>query len=161
MTVILYNLTVMINIEKKFDLDELAALVDIPKRTIRYYIQEGLVDRPEGLNRRAAYYTRRHLEQLLTIQKWQRAGVSLERIKELLRGHADENLPPLRQQPGTVEVWSHLWIKEGIELHIEPGQAGLSPEQVRALFQEVMELCKKMNNDTVYIEPHGSREENE
>ena len=42
-------------------LDELAALVDLPKRTVRYYIQLGLVDRPEG-ETRAARYGPRHAE---------------------------------------------------------------------------------------------------
>ena len=60
-----------------------ATLVDLPKRTVRYYMQIGLVDRPEGLNRGAKYYAR-HLEQLLGIRKWQEAGLSLDRIRELL-----------------------------------------------------------------------------
>jgi hypothetical protein len=37
-----------------------------------------------------------------------------------------------------VEVWSHLVVAPGVELTIEPGQAGLAPEQVRALFRAVM-----------------------
>ena len=62
-----------------YSLQELAALVELPERTVRYYIQLGLVDRPEG-ETRAARYGERHLEQLLEIRKWQRAGLSLERI---------------------------------------------------------------------------------
>ena len=68
-------------------LDELAALVDLPKRTVRYYIQLGLVDRPDGETRAARYGTR-HVEQLLQVRKWSDAGVSLERIRELLSGEA-------------------------------------------------------------------------
>ncbi len=34
--------------EKSFTLDELVALVGLPKRTVRYYIQIELMDRPEG-----------------------------------------------------------------------------------------------------------------
>jgi len=119
-------------------LDELAALVDLPKRTVRYYIQLGLVDRPDG-ETRAARYGARHVEQLLQIRKWSDAGVSLERIRELLAGEA----PPVPLRPraaGTVEVWSHLAIADGLELTIEPGRAGLSPEAMRALFTGVTAL---------------------
>ena len=79
-----------------FALDELAGLVDLPRRTVRYYIQIGLVDRPEGAGR-GARYTTRHLDQLLEIRKWQRAGLSLERIRELLKPDADTaSMPPVR-----------------------------------------------------------------
>jgi hypothetical protein len=44
----------------------------------------------------------------------------------------------LKRNRGSVEVWSHLYIDEGVELHIEPRYSGLSPEQVRAMFRAVM-----------------------
>ena len=123
--------------DRTYTLEELCTLVDLPKRTIRYYMKIGLVDRPEGLNRGAKYFSR-HLEQLLGIRKWQDAGLSLERIRELLTA-PDPNAPPLKPRAaGSVEVWSHLVVAPGVELTIEPGQAGLAPEQVRALFRAVM-----------------------
>jgi DNA-binding transcriptional MerR regulator len=119
-----------------YSLSELAALVDLPERTLRYYIQIGLVDRPQG-ETRAARYGERHLDQLLQIRKWQRAGLSLERIRELL-ADADATPPPPRPRgAGTVEVWSHLVVDDGVELTIEPGRAGLSPEALRELLREV------------------------
>ena len=85
-----------------YSIDELAALVELPRRTVRYYIQQGLVDRPIG-EKRAAYYTASHLEQLLTIRKWQNAGLSLDRIREILAGPESGVLPPVRPRgPGTV-----------------------------------------------------------
>jgi DNA-binding transcriptional MerR regulator len=126
------------NTDQTFALDELSTLADLPRRTVRYYIQIGLVDRPEGAAR-GAFYTRRHLEQLLLVRKWQLAGLSLERIAELVRQPESGPLPPAPRRAGTVEVWSHLVVAEGIELTVEPGRAGLSPEQVRALFRAVTE----------------------
>lgn len=119
-----------------FDLDQIAALTETPRRTVRYYIQSGLVDRPQGIGK-GAYYTQRHVEQLLMVRKWQLAGLSLERIGELMREPAEGPLPPAPRRPGTVEVWSHLVVADGLELMLEPGRAGLSPEQVRALMREV------------------------
>ena len=79
--------------ERSFPLDVLCTLVELPVRTVRYYIQIGLVDRPEG-ETRAARYTQRHLDQLLTIRKWTQAGMSLERIGEVLAAE-QRSEPPL------------------------------------------------------------------
>ena len=67
-----------------FTLADLCTLADVSLRTARYYVQLGLVDRPDG-ETRAARYNARHLEQLLQVKKWSDAGVSLERIRDLLR----------------------------------------------------------------------------
>lgn len=117
-------------------LDELAALVDLPRRTVRYYIQIGLLDRPDG-GTRAARYGQRHLEQLTRIRRWTDAGLSLERVRELLAGDTD-TIPARPRRAGMVEVWSHLHVADGIEIHIEPGRAGLAAEQVREFAAAVM-----------------------
>jgi DNA-binding transcriptional MerR regulator len=123
--------------ERSLSLDQLCILAELPRRTVRYYIQIGLVDRPIG-ETRAAYYTDSHLQQLLTIRKWTDAGLSLERIRELLEG-ADPAVPPPRpRKAGSVEVMSHLIVADGVELVIEPGRAGLKPEEVRSLFKQVL-----------------------
>ena len=129
-----------------YSLQELAALVELPERTVRYYIQLGLVDRPEG-ETRAARYGERHLQQLLEIRKWQRAGLSLERIRELVEEPAAGAPPPRRRGAGTVEVWSHLVVDDGVELNINPGAAGLTPAQVRRLFREVRAAFESIRND--------------
>lgn len=132
--------------EQRYTIEVLAALVELPRRTVRYYIQAGLVARPLG-ERRGAYYTRRHLEQLLAIRKWQQAGLSLERIRELVQEGAASEVPPRPRGRGTVEVWSHIVIGPGLELHVEPGQAGLSPEQVRHLAREGVLLVERIREE--------------
>lgn len=129
-----------------YSIDELAALAELPRRTVRYYIQQGLVDRPIG-EKRAAYYTASHLEQLLTIRKWQNAGVSLDRIREILAGPEGSLPPPRPRGPGTVEVWSHLVVTDGLEVTLEPGRAGLSPEEVRAFFRGVTALYEQIRQE--------------
>lgn len=128
--------------DKHFNLDQLCALTDLPKRTIRYYLQISLVDRPIG-ETRAAYYERRHLDQLLRIKQLTDAGISLERIREVMQGGG---LPvPVRQRsPGSVEVRSHLYVAPGIEIQISPEEARLSPEQIRALVREVMQAAQRV-----------------
>lgn len=119
-------------------LSELCALVDLPVRTVRYYVQQGLVDRPEGETRAARYGTK-HLEQLRLIKKWTTAGLSLDRIRELLNGE-EPDVPVRARRRGTLEVVSRLTIADGVELVIEPSRAGLTPEQVRDLSRQVMTI---------------------
>ena len=131
------------NVAKTFALDDIAALTGLPRRTVRYYIQSGLVDRPQGIGK-GARYTQQHVEQLLLVRKWQLAGLSLERIGDLLKQQAGGPLPPTPRRPGTVEVWSHLVVADGVEITLEPGRAGLSPEQVRTFARGVAELFESV-----------------
>jgi DNA-binding transcriptional MerR regulator len=136
---------------KTFTFDEICILSGLNSRKVRYYIQNSLVDRPEGTGK-GAYYTHRHLEQLLTIRKWKDAGLSLERIQEILkdekttRGKDKPVPPPRRKQEGKVEIWSRLHITDGVELHIEPNSSGLSPDQVRLLFRGILKKYKKIKD---------------
>lgn len=127
----------------QYPLSELCVLADLPVRTVRYYVQAGLVDKPVG-ETRAARYGAKHLEQLLLIKKWTTAGLSLERIRELLQG-GETDLPQPRKRPGAVEVRSHLHVADGIEIVIEPSRAGMTPEQVRQFTRGVMELYASLH----------------
>ena len=127
---------------QKFNLDELCTLVDLPRRTVRFYMQHGLVDRPEGAGR-GAHYTTRHVDQLLTVKKWKQAGLSLERIRELVEGGGIP-VPPPAVKPGQVDVWSRMHVADGVELHIEPKRAGLNPEKLRALVGEIMTAYERI-----------------
>ncbi|MGB1140344.1 MAG: MerR family transcriptional regulator [Halioglobus sp.] len=132
----------------RYSLDELCHLVGLSKRTIRYYMQEGLVSRPEG-QKRGAYYLEHHVKQLQQIQAWQKAGYSLDRIRELLEEGATpgETLAPLRAQRGDIEVWSRIHIAPGVELSIEPQQAGLTPDETRRLYRQIGELIDQIKED--------------
>lgn len=132
----------------RFTLDELAALAELPRRTVRYYVQLGLLDRPFGVGR-GPHYGQRHAEQLLEIRKWQQAGLSLERIRELLApaGNEMSSVPPRTRRRGSLEVWSHLVIDDGLELTLDPKRAGLTPEQVRTLAQGVMDLVDRIRSE--------------
>jgi DNA-binding transcriptional MerR regulator len=127
---------------ERFSIDELSSLAGVTPRTVRYYIAEGLIDRPQG-EKRGAHYLRRHLEQLLLIRRWTDAGVSLERVRELMAG-APEDPAPRRSPPGSVEVWSRVTVADGLEVHLEPGRAGLTPEEVRQLVRGITALYRDL-----------------
>jgi DNA-binding transcriptional MerR regulator len=130
---------------RRFSLDELSALAGTTARTVRYYIAQGLLDRPAG-EKRGAHYLLQHLEQLLLIRRWSDAGLSLDRIRELLAGAVAEPVPrPAR--PGTVEVWSRVTLADGLEVQIEPGRAGLAPEQLRQLVSDITAAYRRVLGD--------------
>ena len=140
-----------------YPLAELCVLVDLPPRTVRYYVQIGLVDRPQGETRAARYGTVQ-LEQLLQIKKWTAAGLSLERIRELLRGEPPP-VAPRAQAVGSVEVRSHLMVADGVDVVIAPARAGLSPEQVRQFIQGVMAVFAQVSGEqTSPIPPQDGTE---
>ena len=110
---------------ERYSIDQLSTLAGVTPRTVRYYIAQGLLERPAG-EKRGSHYLRRHLEQLLLIRRWTDAGRGLDRIRELLSGAPPD---PTRRTvpPGSVEVWSRVTVADGLEVHLEPGRAGLSP----------------------------------
>jgi DNA-binding transcriptional MerR regulator len=130
---------------ERYSIDELATLAGVAPRTVRYYIAQGLLDRPAG-EKRGAHYLRRHLEQLLLARRWTDAGLSLERVRELLAG-APEDPPRRAAPPGAVEVWSRVTLADGLEVQIEPGRAGLAPEQVRTLVRGIAALYRQVRDE--------------
>jgi len=137
-----------------YSLDELCALSGISKRTIRYYIQLGLVDRPAG-ETRGARYGPAHAEQLARIRRLSDDGFSLERIRALQQeGDADRDLT--RYRSGAVETWTRLFVADGIELGLNPQRAQLSAEGLRALIQGVLDLCQDIRRkDSHGTDPDG------
>jgi DNA-binding transcriptional MerR regulator len=126
-----------------YSLDQLCALTDLPKRTVRYYMQLGLVDRPVG-ETRAAHYTPGHLDQLMQIRKLADAGVSLERIREVMAG-GESPVGARLPQAGAIAVRTHVYVAPGVELQIDPQEAGMSPEQLRAFVRAVINQWEKRN----------------
>ena len=131
----------------KLSLQQLGDRGETPIRTIRFYIQKGLLPGPEG-EKRGAYYTEAHLADLLRIRHWQETGLSLDAIAGLLQARHEPPLAPAR--PGAVEVRSHLIVADGLELVVAPERAGLTQAQLRQLFLAVQQAhadLRKSNAD--------------
>lgn len=123
-------------IDMKLGLQQLSERAGLPGRTIRFYIQRGLLPGPQG-EKRGAYYTEAHLADLLRIRQWQETGLSLDAIDALLQARQEAPVAPAR--PGAVEVRSHLIVADGLELVVAPDRARLSQADLRRLFRAVQQ----------------------
>lgn len=123
-----------------YTLEQLSECTDLPVRTIRYYIQRGLVSRPEG-EKKGAYYLRGHLEQLLQIRKWVGAGMSLDRVAALLHGEGPATIPQASSPRPLAAISrrdvSVYHLTEGLELVIDPMRCPLTPAAIARLLTQI------------------------
>jgi DNA-binding transcriptional MerR regulator len=126
----------------RYGIDELAALGGVTRRTVRYYVQEGLLPSPLGLGR-GRHYGPEHLARLQALKDFQERGLSLDRIRRELgrgpgRGAASAPAPP--QAPDVaVSAWTRVEMAPGIELHVSGRRRLPSPGRLR----ELAEWCER------------------
>ena len=96
---------------KQYAIDELSELTGFSRRTIRYYIQEGLLEPPAGRGRGGFYYDS-HLNKLMQIKSLQEKGLSLAAITGLLKAGESRADNYLR------EIWVKYSIVPGLEFNI-------------------------------------------
>jgi len=102
--------------EKRYTMDELVSLSGFPRRTIRYYIQEGLLDPPSGRGRGGFYYDS-HLDKLRLIRSLQEKGLGLAAIAGRL-STPDEFMALPQAGDGQREAWTRFNILPGLELNV-------------------------------------------
>ena len=76
---------------KRYSIQELSELTGFSRRTIRYYIQEGLLEPPAGRGR-GGYYYDSHLNILSKIRQLQNQGLKLGSIAQILKDPLTETL---------------------------------------------------------------------
>lgn len=139
----------MKTLQDKFSPEEIATLAGLSRRTIRFYVQEGVLPPPNGA-KRGAWYGQEHLARLLQIREWQRAGFTLDQIRSFVEGgtHGADSQPERRQerQPGEIYVRSRVLLAPGIELELDPQESGMGPAEIRELRDECMFLIEKIRN---------------
>jgi MerR HTH family regulatory protein len=107
----------------RFTAETLAFRAGVPLRTVRFYVQEKLIDPPLGRGR-GAHFTEHHLAQLQQARTLQNAGFTLEAIRER-RGELSLGL---RVMASFDAMW--LQAQAGVPL-VDPGAQ--TREYVRAL----------------------------
>ena len=70
--------------DPRYGIADLAELGGVSRRTVRYYVQEGLLPAPFGVGR-GQHYGPAHLERLLAVKRLQQIGLALDEIRRELR----------------------------------------------------------------------------
>ena len=123
-------------------------------RSVRFYVSNRLLDRPEGTGT-SATYGYRHLLQLLSIKIRQREGQTLDVIKREMKEISGDSLerrvatslaPALGVSDGAAlgrraeegpATWRRLPVAEGIELHVRDDSPAAREDSLVALREAV------------------------
>jgi DNA-binding transcriptional MerR regulator len=94
--------------DSKYTIQEVVDQAGISRRTLRYYIAQGVLMPPVG-NGRKARYTDEHLDRVAKVRKLQEEGLTLVQIRDGVAPEAGV----LRGRPGETNVppghgWVHL-----------------------------------------------------
>jgi len=117
----------------RYAIGELATLGGVSRRTVRYYVQEGLVPPPLGLGR-GNHYTPEHLEQLLRVKALQESGHTLDDIRvSLAQQPRSRAAQPLGDDMPARSLWRRITLTPGVELHIVSTARLPTPGQLREL----------------------------
>ena len=77
---------------KQYTIEDLCELTGFSRRTIRYYVQEGLIDPPAGRGR-GGFYFDSHLDKLRKIKTLQDKGLRLSAILPVLKRREMPEMP--------------------------------------------------------------------
>lgn len=124
-------------------------------RAVRFYVANGLLDRPEGTGT-SATYNYRHLLQLLAIKIRQREGHTLDMIRKEMREvtgdalerrvaswlapaliNAGGGVAPTRDGDEEPLSWRRVAVADGIELHVRDDVPASSEDAVLAMREAV------------------------
>ena len=125
---------------KTYTIEQLAELTGYSRRTIRYYIQQGLLEPPAGRGR-GGFYFDSHLQKLHEIRERQEKGLRLAAIQELGRTDAEPVLPPER------DVWIRYTVIPGIEFHIQRNLEESHGRRIMEIIRIIKSLLKGEQNE--------------
>jgi DNA-binding transcriptional MerR regulator len=101
--------------EAVYGIDELADRAGVSRRTVRYYVQRGLLPAPTSVGR-GKHYKEEHLSRLVRIRELQEEGVALVDIAMRLDGAAKvvqrEDALPVQS------TWTRIALSRDVELMV-------------------------------------------
>ena len=141
--------------DKELGVDELAERAGVSRRTVRYYVQRGLLPPPQGLGR-GKHYAEAHLNALIRIRELQEEGVPLDEIGARLAGRSNtdrgtprsttsEGAAAVRPASATQTTWTRLTMGEDVELHVRGRR--LTEEQMRKLARAVRNILEETDGE--------------
>lgn len=127
--------------EEKYNIGQLAELTGISRRTIRFYVQSGILQPPKGAGR-GHYYTTEHLETLQKIFSLKENRHSLEEIAAII---GCEKPSDVMAMPAPT-IWTRIEITPGVEIHVQGGLYPVTPGRVKKLQKYIHQLFGPESN---------------
>ncbi len=121
---------------KKYTIEDLCDLTGFSRRTIRYYVQSGIIDSPAGRGR-GGFYNDTHLDKLRQIRAFQEQGLTLQAIQARL----SEDKPP--ETISRQDIWVRYEIGPGVEIHIRRDQEITDRRRVIELIRAARAIMKE------------------
>lgn len=100
-----------------YGIDELADRAGVSRRTVRYYVQRGLLPAPTGVGR-GKHYTEAHLARLVRVRELQEQGVALADIAARLDGLAPGEAPRRADALPVQSTWTRIALSRDVELMV-------------------------------------------
>lgn len=127
-----------------YNIEVLAKLSGLTRRTVRYYIQIGLLTPPVG-SCRGSYYTDGHLKRLEQIKNWASQGVPLSQMKAIISAE-NESINPEYECHPMISSWERCEIHEGVELNFKRSYFNNDDlNKIKRFITEVLH-CRKESN---------------
>lgn len=103
----------------RYTIVDLESETDIPARTIRYYITEGLLPAAKGRGK-GATYSSEHLLRLKAIAALKQTHTPLNEIRERLAGIRERDLASMLQIETSppADRWRRIYLHPDLELHV-------------------------------------------
>jgi DNA-binding transcriptional MerR regulator len=128
-------------LNRPLSIGELADLTGVSRRTVRFYVQRGLIDPPVGLGR-ASHYTTVHAEQIQRVVALQRGGLLLEEISTL---PAEKLEAVAAAESGdrlllSAKMVLRVALAPGVRLELDAGTTPPTAEQLRKLAEAAKKI---------------------
>ncbi|MDZ4804366.1 MAG: MerR family transcriptional regulator [Candidatus Eisenbacteria bacterium] len=128
---------------RRFSITELAQVAGISGRTVRYYVQRGLIPPPDGRGP-GRHYGQEHLDRILKLRDLQRTGLSLDLATTALTGRACEPVP---DEPIERELVTRLKLGDGLHLEVGPGTPVPTDRQLRDMTRRCRDILEPGNRN--------------
>ena len=132
-------------------IDELAAQVGVPTRTIRFYQARGALMRPE-IRGRVAYYGDAHVERLKLIAQLQDRGLRIDAIRDLVAS-IDKGELDLAEWLGIEHEVQTPWADDQPRTVDEEGLYALAATRRPGLVADLVRAKLAIRHDNVYLVP--------
>jgi len=123
---------------KLYTIDELCELTGFTRRTIRYYIQEGLISPPAGRGR-GGFYNDSHVNKLLQIKDLQERGLNLATIAGLIK----------KEDLNTVENKRNIWVRCEIVPGMEISVSRELEENNRRKIDDIIKVARLLLEENI------------